>query len=294
MRLVTFIKEKAAHIGALIENDRTVIDLTSAGFGNDLNELIDGGATRLDEVAAAVSAASVTHDAEGLQLLAPLPRPRRNILCVGKNYYEHAEEFHSSGFDSTGKGAVPEFPIVFTKAPSSVIGPGEAINVANDYTNSTDYEGEITVVIGKGGRNISKADAYDHIFGYTIINDVTARTLQHQHNQWFIGKSVDTYCPMGPVLVTSDEIADVDAMHMITRVNGEVRQDVLANDMIFDIPTTIETLSRTMMLEPGDIIATGTCAGVGIGFKPPKYLKAGDVVEIEVSGIGTLSNKVIA
>lgn len=246
MRLVTFKKEKTARIGALVANDRCVIDLTSAGLGNNLNELIDGGATRLDEASKAIAAASVTHDVADIRMSAPLPRPRRNILCVGKNYHEHAEEFHSSGFDSTGKSAVPEFPIVFTKAPSSVIGPGDAINIANDYTNSTDYEGEIAVVIGTGGRNITKARAYDHVFGYTIINDVTARTLQHQHNQWFIGKSVDTYCPMGPVLVTADEIADVEAMHMVTRVNGEVRQDVLASDMIFDIPTTIETLSRTM------------------------------------------------
>jgi 2-keto-4-pentenoate hydratase/2-oxohepta-3-ene-1,7-dioic acid hydratase in catechol pathway len=293
MRLVTFEKEKTVRIGALIENDRKVVDLTAAGFGNDLNEMIAAGTAQWADVSAAVSSASMTHDAKSLQILAPLPKPRRNIMCVGKNYYEHAEEFHNSGFDSTGKGAVPEFPIIFTKAPSSVIGPGAAINVANDYSNSTDYEGEIAVVIGTGGRNISKADAYDHVFGYTIINDVTARTLQHQHNQWFIGKSVDTYCPMGPVLATSDEIANVNDMHMITRVNGEIRQDVRASDMIFDIPTTIETLSRTMMLEPGDVIATGTCAGVGIGFKPPKYLKAGDVVEIEVSGIGTLSNEVI-
>lgn len=293
MRLVSYTLEDSNRIGALIDNDRTVVDLTAAGFGTDMIDLIAAGPDRWAEARKAVAAAAATIPADRVTLLAPIPRPRRNVMCVGKNYYEHAEEFHSSGFDSTGKGAVPEFPIIFTKAPSSVIGPGEAIDVSNDPSDSTDYEGEITVVMGTGGRHISKADAYDHVFGYTIINDVTARTLQGQHNQWFIGKSVDTYCPMGPVLVTADEFDDVGAMHMVTRVNGEVRQDVLASQMIFDIPTTIECLSRTMTLEPGDVIATGTCVGVGIGFNPPKYLKAGDVVDVEVSGIGTLSNKVI-
>ena len=193
---------------------------------------------------------------------------------------------------SAGKNAIPELPIPFTKWPNSVIGPGEPILSYLDYSNSTDYEGELGVVIGPGGRGITKKDAYDHVYGYTVINDATARTLQNQHRQWFLGKSLDSYCPMGPCIVTSDEIKDVTKLRLITKVNGELRQDALVSQLIFDIPTLIETFSRVMTLEPGDLIATGTCAGVGIGFNPPKYLQKGDVVAITIEPIGTLENPV--
>jgi 2-keto-4-pentenoate hydratase/2-oxohepta-3-ene-1,7-dioic acid hydratase in catechol pathway len=173
-----------------------------------------------------------------------------------------------------------------------VIGPGEPIPSSNDYTNSTDYEGELTVVIGTGGRNISRDDAYKHVYGYTIANDATARTLQYRHRQWFLGKSLDGYCPMGPCIVTADEIEDVSQLRLLTTVNGEVRQDAYVSQLIFDIPALIETLSKVMTLDPGDLIATGTCAGVGIGFDPPRYLKPGDVVAITIEPIGTLSNPV--
>jgi 2-keto-4-pentenoate hydratase/2-oxohepta-3-ene-1,7-dioic acid hydratase in catechol pathway len=228
-----------------------------------------------------------------VKIHAPFPRPAKNILCVGKNYHDHAKEFHNSGFDaSAGADAIPELPIMFTKWPNSVIGPGEPIPSANDYTNSTDYEGELAVVIGEGGRNISAKRAYDHVYGYTIINDATARTLQQTHKQWFLGKSLDGYCPMGPCVVTADEIDDVTQLRLVTKVNGEIRQDAYVSQLIFDIPTLIETLSRVMTLEPGDLIATGTCAGVGIGFDPPKFLQAGDVVAITIEPIGTLENPV--
>ena len=148
------------------------------------------------------------------------------------------------------------------------------------------------MVIGEGGRNIGKDKAFDHVYGYTIINDATARTLQQRHRQWFLGKSLDGYCPMGPCIVTADEIKDVGKLHLTTRVNGEVRQDAMVSQLIFDIPTLIECLSRVMTLEPGDLIATGTCAGVGIGFDPPKFLKKGDVVTITIEPIGTLENPV--
>jgi 2-keto-4-pentenoate hydratase/2-oxohepta-3-ene-1,7-dioic acid hydratase in catechol pathway len=227
-----------------------------------------------------------------VKLLAPIPRPAKNILCVGKNYYDHAEEFHSSGVDASGKEAIPEVPIMFTKWPNSVIGSGEPIPAGNDYTHSTDYEGELAVVIGEPGRNIAKKDALAHVYGYTIVNDATARALQNRHRQWFLGKSLDGYCPMGPCIVTSDEIKDASKLQLTTRVNGEVRQDAAVSQLIFDIPTLIETLSRVMTLEPGDLIATGTCAGVGIGFDPPKYLQKGDVVAITIEPIGTLENPV--
>jgi 2-keto-4-pentenoate hydratase/2-oxohepta-3-ene-1,7-dioic acid hydratase in catechol pathway len=187
---------------------------------------------------------------------------------------------------------VPDLPIVFTKAPSSVIGPGDAIPAWLDETNSVDYEGELTLVIGPGGRAISKAKALDHIFGYTIVNDVTARTLQSAHKQWFLGKSLDGFCPMGPSVVTADEIPDPTKLHLTTKVNGETRQDASVRDLIFDIPTLVETISKRITLEPGDLIATGTPAGVGIGFSPPKYLKKGDVVDVTIEPIGTLSNPV--
>ena len=147
-------------------------------------------------------------------------------------------------------------------------------------------------MIGKGGRNIAQKDAYDHVYGYTIVNDATARTLQNRHKQWFLGKSLDGYCPMGPCIVTADEIDDVTQLRLLTKVNGEVRQDAYVSQLIFDIPTLIETLSSVMTLEPGDLIATGTCAGVGIGFDPPRFLKSGDVVAITIDPIGTLENPV--
>ena len=229
---------------------------------------------------------------EAVRLLAPIPRPRRNIFCVGKNYHEHAKEFARSGFDSTAKEIVPEAPVVFSKPPSAVIGPGETVLGSLDPTASVDYEGELAVVIGAGGRGISKADAMAHVFGYTIVNDVTARTLQQKHRQWLIGKGIDTFCPMGPAILTAEAVADPAALTLKTWVNGELRQDAVVADLIFDIPTLIETISSVIALEPGDVIATGTPVGVGIGFTPPKYLAAGDVVAIEIAGIGRLENPV--
>jgi len=227
-----------------------------------------------------------------VRLLAPIPRPARNIFCVGKNYHEHAKEFASSGFDSTAKEVVPEAPVVFSKPPSSVVATGEAILGHLDPTASVDYEGELAVVVGRGGRGIARADAMAHVFGYTIVNDVTARTLQQKHRQWLLGKGIDTFCPMGPAILTADEVADVRELNLRTWVNGELRQDAVVADLIFDIPTLIETISAVIALEPGDVIATGTPVGVGIGFTPPKFLKAGDRVAIEVSGIGRLENPV--
>jgi 2-keto-4-pentenoate hydratase/2-oxohepta-3-ene-1,7-dioic acid hydratase in catechol pathway len=246
-----------------------------------------------------VSASGTRMEADGetvpldqVTMLAPIPRPARNVFCVGKNYHEHAHEFATSGFDATAKEVVPEAPVIFTKPPSAVIGPNQPIPSHLDPTNSVDYEGELTVVIGRGGRGISKADALQHVFGYTIINDVTARTLQHKHRQWFIGKGFDGFCPMGPVILTADEVPDPRTLRLRTHVNGEKRQEATVADLIFDIPTLIETLSAGMTLEPGDLIATGTPVGVGLGFKPPRFLKAGDRVRIEVDGIGTLENPV--
>jgi 2-keto-4-pentenoate hydratase/2-oxohepta-3-ene-1,7-dioic acid hydratase in catechol pathway len=226
-----------------------------------------------------------------VQLLAPIPRPRRNIFCVGKNYHAHAKEFAGSGFDSSAKsgGDIPAAPIIFSKVPESVIGPSDPILIPAEVSTAIDYEAELTVVIGRGGKGIRKADAMQHVWGYTIINDVTARDWQGRHSQWLLGKSFDTFCPMGPWLVTADEL-DGQATDVKCWVNGELRQDANTKDFIFDIPTLIECISAGITLYPGDLIATGTPAGVGIGYKPPKYLVRGDVVRVEIAGIGTIEN----
>ena len=227
-------------------------------------------------------------------LLAPIQRPRRNIFCVGKNYRDHAKEFERSGFDaSSGAVEIPDAPIFFTKVPECVIGPHAPISFDPAVSTALDYEGELAVIIGAGGRAITQSAAMRHVWGYTIINDVTARDVQSRLKQWHVGKSFDTFCPMGPWAVTADEI-DLADMRLRTWVNGELRQNANTRDLIFDVPTIVAVLSASITLYPGDIIATGTPAGVGIGFKPPRYLKDGDTVCIEIAGLGRLENPVVA
>ncbi|CDX29505.1 5-carboxymethyl-2-hydroxymuconate Delta-isomerase [Mesorhizobium sp. ORS 3359] len=228
-----------------------------------------------------------------VEIEAPIPQPRRNIFCVGKNYHEHAHEFARSGFDSSaGAGAIPKHPIIFSKVPESVVANHASVLIDPSVSTAIDYEAELAVIIGKGGRGISKENALDHVWGYTIVNDVTARDLQGKYSQWLIGKSQDTFCPMGPWAVTRDEF-DLETAGIRCFVNEDLRQDSRISLLIFDIPTIIATLSQGITLKPGDIIATGTPVGVGIGFDPPKYLKPGDVVRIEIDGIGTLENRFV-
>jgi len=262
------------------------LPLAAAGFGAlPLIELLAEGGTL------PTTGKSVALDA--VQLTAPLPRPRRNLFCVGKNYHAHAREFAGSGFDSSAKagGDIPAHPIVFTKVPECVIGPRDSIVIPQGVSTAIDYEAELAVVIGRGGKGIRREDAMKHVWGYTIVNDVTARDWQSRHAQWDMGKSFDTFCPMGPWLVSADECDGTDTT-VRCWVNGELRQDAGTRDLIFDIPTLIETLSAGITLYPGDVIATGTPVGVGIGFNPPKYLKPGDVVKIKIEGIGTIENPV--
>jgi 2-keto-4-pentenoate hydratase/2-oxohepta-3-ene-1,7-dioic acid hydratase in catechol pathway len=291
MRLATFQDVGGTRVGVLV-GDGEIVDLAvaDASLPRTMLDLIASGAS-LEALEKAVRGASRMR-LEDVKLKAPLPRPPRNIFCVGKNYHAHAKEFASSGYDASAKEVVPEVPVIFSKPPSSVIGPHEPIPSYLDPTSSVDYEGELTVVIGKGGRGISKSNALSHVFGYTIINDVTARTLQERHRQWLLGKGIDGFCPMGPAILTSDEVSDPTTLELRTWVNGELRQEAPLSDLIFDIPTLIETISAQITLEPGDLIATGTPAGVGLGFSPPKFLKPGDVVRIEVTGIGALENPV--
>ncbi|MGA7801007.1 MAG: fumarylacetoacetate hydrolase family protein [Gammaproteobacteria bacterium] len=290
MLLVTFSAGGATRIGALDQSTHEVIDFSRAapGLPGNMVAFIRLGEAGLDAARQAFASGEGRLPATEVRMLAPMPRPPRNIFCVGKNYRAHALEVRSI----PGGGDLPQVPIYFTKATSSVIGPEEAIPARLDPTGTTDYEGELAVVIGAGGRGITAADAADHVYGYTIVNDATSRGLQFRHQQWFLGKSLDGFCPMGPVIATADEVPDPSSLRLQTRVNGEIRQDGRLADLIFDIPTLIETLAATMTLEPGDIIATGTPAGVGMGFEPPKYLKKGDEVAITVHPIGTLRNPV--
>lgn len=228
---------------------------------------------------------------DAITLEAPLPQPRRNVFCVGKNYHDHAHEFSNSGFDSSAaQGTIPEHPIVFSKVPESVIGNGDFIEFDPAVSSAIDYEVELAVIIGKPGRGISLENALDHVWGYTIVNDVTARDLQGRYSQWLIGKSQDTFCPMGPVAVTRDDI-DLENTPVRCWVNEELRQDSNTRLLIFNVPTIIKTIAEGVTLLPGDVIATGTPAGVGIGFKPPRYLVDGDRVSCEIDGIGRLENR---
>lgn len=220
-----------------------------------------------------------TYVLQQVKLVEPF-RPHKNVFCIGKNYAEHIKEM-----DTAGAGKL----VIFTKAPTSVIGPDAVIERHPDLTNQLDYEGELAVVIGKSGRDIQHVD--DHIFGYTILNDVTARDVQKEHVQFFRGKSFDTFCPIGPVIVTADDLTF--PLTIETRVNGERRQHGTTDEMLRSIETLIQTLSKGMTLEAGDIIATGTPAGVGHGMKPPTYLQSGDKVEVAISGIGVLRNVVV-
>ncbi|AYQ26659.1 MULTISPECIES: fumarylacetoacetate hydrolase family protein [unclassified Polaromonas] len=233
----------------------------------------------------------VAVDIAAVRLEAPLPAPRRNIFCVGRNYHAHAKELQSSVFKNNT--ANPEsWPIVFTKVPECVVGPHDDVVLPVGVSEQIDYESELTIVIGKGGRNITRANAMQHVFGYTIVNDVTARDVQMRHQQWDLGKSFDTFCPMGPWIVTADEL-DGNNTRVRGWVNGELRQDAQTTDLIFDLSTLIETCSRGITLYPGDLIATGSPAGVGMGMSPPQYLKAGDVVRIEVDGLGVIENRFV-
>lgn len=294
MRLVTFSVAGQHRVGVQDAGAGEILDLATAKVGfKDMLSVIGAGEAGLDSIRSSLGACARLSQAE-VRLEAPIPRPARNVFCVGKNYREHASEFASSGFDAsnTGGSAIPDVPVVFTKLPSSVIGPGIPIPAWMDPEHSVDYEGELAVVIGIGGRAISRADAQRHIFGYTILNDVTARNWQRRHKQWFLGKSLDGFCPMGPAIVTADEIPDFNALELRTSVNGELRQRAKLSELIFGIPELIESISRGITLAPGDVIATGTPAGVGIGFDPPKFLKSGDAVTVEIDVLGELHNPV--
>ncbi|PLC48638.1 hydrolase [Pollutimonas subterranea] len=255
-----------------------------SGFDGDMNQLVHAYENIKDKL----STDSGGYDLSKAKALAPIERPRRNIFCVGRNYHAHANELATSVFKDNDKNP-QSWPIVFTKVPECVVAHLDIVELPGEVSQQIDYEAELAIIIGKGGKNISRDEAMGHVFGYTIVNDVTARDVQIRHQQWDLGKSFDTFCPMGPWIATADEL-DGSKTRVRCWVNGELRQDGATPDLIFDLPTLIETCSRGITLYPGDIIATGTPAGVGMGMKPAQYLKTGDVVRIEVDGIGVLEN----
>ncbi len=287
MRYATFIHDGSQKVGAVSADGLSVTPLALSAAEAELGVLaLVNRQMRGEALPAPVGAAIAVAQ---IRLMAPVPRPRRNIFCVGRNYQAHAKELAGSIFKSNNQ-PTDSWPIVFTKVPETVIGPFDTVQLPTGISDQIDYESELAIVIGQGGRNIRREDAMAHVWGYTVVNDVTARDVQTRHAQWHLGKSFDTFCPMGPWVVTADQM---DGRNTRVRgwVNGELRQDASTQDMIFDIPTLIETCSRGITLLPGDVIATGTPAGVGMGMSPPAYLKSGDVVRIEIDGIGAIENR---
>jgi len=275
---------------ALVDEQKKEVALVGGELASHPNPVL---AVIQQGIPAAQLAAAVTERVPMAQVkfLAPLSAFLRNPFAVGKNYHEHALEFDKSGFNATtgGASAIPAFPQIFTKATTTLNGPTDPVRFNPKHTASVDYEGEIGVVIGSTCRNVAKKDAMSKVWGFVAMNDVTARDLQKNHAQWFLGKSLDGFCPLGPWMTSTDE-APTD-MRMQTWVNGEQRQDAHISQLIFDVPTLIETMSAAMTLLPGDIIATGTSVGVGVGFTPPKFLRNGDVVRVAISGLGELNNR---
>ncbi|NYD34425.1 fumarylacetoacetate hydrolase family protein [Actinomycetospora corticicola] len=289
MKLVTYTDGGHEAVGLVEADGTTVLDLGPVVGNRTLVEVVEDWAA----LAPAIAAAADLRRVEGPRLLAPFPRPRRDLFAVGKNYREHVAEFGRSGYDTPQRSEdLPEKPIVFSKATTAVTGPHDDVEAHPGITSELDYESELAVIIGRGGRGISREQALEHVWGYTIVNDVTARDVQRDHKQWLLGKSLDTHAPMGPWAVSADEVGDVTALVVSSTVNGEPRQKAPVADLIFDVPELIRVISAGITLLPGDVIATGTPAGVGIGFDPPRFLVPSDVVECAITGLGSLRNTI--
>ena len=283
MKLVTYLLDGKESVGVLSGDGAAVRPLPFS----DMNTLIEAPRDEL------LSAAEATNDSlplSAVTLLAPIPRPRQDVICLGINYKAHAEE--STHYDAAAFGGERPVPIYFSKRVSEAVAPEGFIESHPGLVERLDYEAELAVIIGRTAKNVKAADAAHYIFGYTVLNDVSARLLQTTHKQWYFGKGLDGFPPIGPCIVTADEIAFPPALRISSRVNGEPRQDSTTDLLITSIADIIEELSSGMTLLPGTIIATGTPAGVGMGFDPPKFLKPGDVVECSIEGIGTLRNTV--
>ena len=302
MKFITFHRGNGQAVGLWLDGDR-VLDLALAADvaresldASTMLTIIRGGEPAMDIVRRLAGEADTlgmaTFPSSEVKLLAPIPRPIKNVFCVGRNYLEHVKEGDRVRGVQTAE-ELPAYATFFSKPPTTVVGPGADVRYPVQVTKVLDYEIELAVVIGKDGRDIPPERAFDHIFGYTILNDVSGRDLQRQHQQWDKGKSLDTSCPMGPWIVDKAEIGDPRALELTFTLNGEQRQNATVDMMIFDIPTIIAQLSAGMTLEAGDIIATGTPSGVGFAMNPPAVLKGGDEMVCEISRIGRLVNMVV-
>ncbi len=288
MHIASFLHEQRPGWGIVTE--RGIIVAERHGLPPSLIELLGDASAQAPHLLSELRAQTPSLRLDEVQLLAPIPRPRKNIICLGLNYLAHAQE------SLAAKGAamqINEDPVVFTKNVTAVTGPYADVMRDPRVTEQLDWEAELAVVIGRGGRFIEPAEALQHVFGYTVLNDLSARDLQFRHKQYFLGKSLDGGCPMGPWIVTADEIPDPQTLNIACRVNGVVKQHANTSQQRFDVATTIAILSRIMTLEPGDIIATGTPEGVGFARKPPEFLRPGDVVECEIERIGSIRNRII-
>ncbi|MGO8948528.1 MAG: fumarylacetoacetate hydrolase family protein [Ktedonobacterales bacterium] len=297
MRVLTFRDAAGSHLGVWYEEKIIPVSelpgTDSKAEFNDMLALIDAGTSAIERIQKMLSnrPEPVTVSVDAVEILAPIPRPRKNIFCVGRNYSEHAAE----SFRAMGKEVrLPDSPNIFTKAVTSVTGPFADIPFDPILSEQIDWEVELAVVIGRGGRHISQEEALAHVFGYTVLNDITARDLQNRPGiQWFQGKSLDGFCPIGPCIVTADEIHDPQNLRLHLEVNGVAKQDSSTGLMLFNVATLIAHLSALLTLEPGDIIATGTPSGVGFARTPPEFLHPGDLVESTVEGVGTMRNHVV-
>jgi 2-keto-4-pentenoate hydratase/2-oxohepta-3-ene-1,7-dioic acid hydratase in catechol pathway len=298
MKFVSFFQDGGIAAGLLMANGILPLQAAAERSGQKIDVSSVVGVIRGGEAALATCRRLASDDRAlaalvpltSVRLAAPIPRPTRNAFCVGLNYLDHAKEGAAARMIDL---KVPQVPVFFTKATRAVVGPNADVRLDTKVTQRLDYEVELAVIIGREGRDISASAAFDYIFGYSIANDVTARDLQRRHEQWFKGKSLDTTLPLGPCIVTRDEIGDPTSLELSMHINGQQRQRARVEQMIFDIPTLIATLSEGLTLEPGDVIATGTPSGVGFAMNPPQYLRGGDEMVARIDRIGELRNRVV-
>lgn len=288
MKLLTYEENGLQKLGKLTA-DRQICPLENLGVSYDsMNDLISRASAEELKQIERTDGPVITYDR--VTRCAPIPTPRQDIICLGINYMAHAEE--SARYKEEAFGGERPYAVYFSKRVDCAVPDGGIIQAHTDMVERLDYEVELAVIIGKEARHVKEENAYDYVFGYTILNDVSAREVQTNHKQWYFGKSLDGFTPMGPWIVTADELPGKPDLNIRSYVNGELRQDSTTSLLIFDIAHVISELSRGMTLKPGTIISMGTPAGVGMGFVPPRFLKPGDVVTCEIEHIGTLTNTV--